>query len=298
MVPSTVGGILVLLMFVVPGIWHELVRQRVRPGRSDSAFIETSRILLAGALISTIAVAALMLAAWVEPKLLLDLRSALLDGKYVANHLALVLWTLAWFLTLAMTFGPFWLCCGPARAVEVTAFPESLWITYFARLPMQEMSFQLKFVELFVRTSNGQRYQGRLGAYSGEPDVPGRELALVSPLYYASSETAEWTELQDAKWNAVILKGDDIAEIRVRNVGPAVEQPPARPIAKKGRPTSDRASGRLLEILVGDYLFKLIRGLVNWAQFAFRAGYPRRLSLLLVIEILVLFGTASIMRFA
>ena len=51
-VPSSAGGLVGLLLILAPGIWYELIRQRSRPGRGDSAFVEVSRILLAGVLVS------------------------------------------------------------------------------------------------------------------------------------------------------------------------------------------------------------------------------------------------------
>lgn len=220
MVPSTAGGIVGLLLILVPGVWYELVRTRSRPGRGDSTFVEASRILLAGVLISFISLVLLGCASLVNPRFLVDPQALLLKSDYVPMHLSAVAWTLAYFLVLTVTLPIVWLYNTPGANRSGEIRPESIWVSYFERIPARWAAKNSvpppEFVYLQVCTSSGRLFRGRLSGYNNEAESGGREMALSGPeLFSKDRDQSDWVSLSKENWGFVILRTEEIEDISV-----------------------------------------------------------------------------------
>lgn len=232
MVPSTAGGLVGLLLILAPGIWYELIRQRSRPGRGDSAFVEVSRILLAGVLVSLTALILLGGFRALDPRLLADPQALLSQPGYLAAHLGLVTWTAAWFLVLAMTIPAVWLYNTPGKNAHAEIRQESQWVSYFDRIPRRDADDKglppPEFTYLQVRTASGVLYRGRLAGYDNGLDLDARELTLGRPDLITKPVGEPWESLEPDGWSVVIIRGNEIKDIHVINVGPDDGPAPAR----------------------------------------------------------------------
>ncbi|HEY2061689.1 MAG TPA: DUF6338 family protein [Amycolatopsis sp.] len=231
MVPSTAGGLVGLLLVLAPGILYELIRQRSRPGRGDSTFVEVSRILLAGVLVSLTVLILLDGFRALDPRLFADPQALLSQPGYLAAHLGLVAWTVAWFLVLAMTIPAVWLYNTPGKNAHAEIRQESQWVAYFDRIPHQYASDRNEsppVTYLQVRTADGVLYRGRLAAYDNGLDLDDRELTLSQPNLITKPVAEPWESLASEKWSAVIIRGNEIKDIWVLNLGPGKGPAPAR----------------------------------------------------------------------
>jgi uncharacterized protein DUF6338 len=231
-VPSTAGGLVGLLLVLAPGIWYELIRQHSRPGRGDSTFVEVSRILLAGVLVSLTVLFLLGGFRALNPRLLADPQALLSQPGYLATHLGLLAWTLAWFLVFAMTIPAAWLYNTPGKNTQVEIRQESHWVSFFDRIPRQDAVARNlappEFIYLQVRTDGGVLYRGRLAAYGNGLDLDARELTLSQPSLITKPVDQPWSPLISEKWSAVILRGDEIKDIWVLNYAPGDDPASAR----------------------------------------------------------------------
>lgn len=67
--PSTTAAVVGFLLLVVPGLAFELMRQRVRPPRPDSVFVEIARVVFVGITVSGLSLSLLSVVAVVRPTL-------------------------------------------------------------------------------------------------------------------------------------------------------------------------------------------------------------------------------------
>ena len=232
MVPSTAGGLVGLLLVLAPGIWYELIRQRSRPGRGDSTFVEVSRILLAGVLVSLTVLILLGGFRAIDPRLLADPQALLSQPGYPAAHLGLLAWTLACFLVLAMTIPAVWLYTTPGRNAHAEIRQESLWVSYFDRIPRQDAHEKglppPEFTYLQVRMASGVLYRGRLAAYDNGLGLDDRELTLSQPNLITKPVDEPWESLAPDGWSVVIIRGTEIKDLWVLNYAPDDGPAPAR----------------------------------------------------------------------
>ena len=230
MVPTNVGGIVVLLLLVVPGIWYELLRQRYRPGRDDSAFIEIGRILMAGVVISGLALTLLALVRLLGPHVVADLGALLTDSGYLGRHLVFTGVTLAFFLALSLSMAPIWLHLTATTGLQSGMQPESAWVTAFSRIPAdhaRKQGFEWRgHVVLEVHfTGDAPPLRGRMAGYSPQLDLADRELILGPPLESYDAGDRSWQPVERA--SLIVLRGTEIAQIRTRYVKPAAPVQPA-----------------------------------------------------------------------
>jgi hypothetical protein len=218
-VPSSAGSLFGLLLVLAPGIWYELIRQRSRPGRADSTFVEVSRILLAGVLVSLTVLILLGLIRAINPHLLDDPQALLSQPSYLAAHLGTLVWTLVWFLVFAMTIPAAWLYNTPGKTAHEEIRQESLWVSYFDRIPRRAAATKglppFEYVYVQVRTEGDVLYRGRLAGYDNSPDLDGRELTISGPNLITKPVGEEWSSLEREGWSVVIIPGDEIKDIHV-----------------------------------------------------------------------------------
>jgi hypothetical protein len=91
MVPQTAAAFAAFLFLIAPGAFFVLLRERRRPGRTETALREVSRLVLSSVVLSGIAVAALAAIRTWQPHLMPDPGRWLRDGRgYVDDHYRLI----------------------------------------------------------------------------------------------------------------------------------------------------------------------------------------------------------------
>ncbi|RAY12894.1 hypothetical protein DPM19_23070 [Actinomadura craniellae] len=223
MVPSSVGSVVVFLLLVTPGAAFELLWQRTRPRRDESAFIEISRVLLTGVLLSGAAIATLMAVEALVPGAAVDLFALLRDGeRYVDRHPALVVGTLAAGLAVALLYG--------VAAHDLLTAPtarriahETVWHTAFGRLPGPRARAFLS-----VQLRDGTTIMGYAAGYSTEPDPARRDLMLAAPLTMRRPGAEEATALAGS-WQVMVVAGAEISTIAAAYVDRPAAAPGPRP---------------------------------------------------------------------
>lgn len=102
MTPASVVGIATFFLFVIPGICYELLRRQALLPVEESAFVQISRILLSGALLTASTFTVLVVLSTVSPSAILDLERFVQRGdRYLAENLWLVSKTLVLHVLVA-----------------------------------------------------------------------------------------------------------------------------------------------------------------------------------------------------
>jgi hypothetical protein len=225
-VPTSLVSVTTFLLLLLPGIILELLRQRSHPGRADSVFVETARVLLGGAAITGVTLVLLGGIRTVAPAVLADPRGLLVKPHYVADHLWLTGWTVALFLLISLTVSA--LCCAIAPAPGLTGriHMESAWVTTFSRLP-QRLHGQTIHTQLQVELDDGSAYLGIRDAYSAEAAMADRELVLATPLHVRPAD-GQFVRLEEG-WQRIIIPASQIRTIMVRFIGGTPSPTPATP---------------------------------------------------------------------
>ncbi|BAL87814.1 hypothetical protein AMIS_25940 [Actinoplanes missouriensis 431] len=256
--PATFVSLSIVILLLLPGIILELLRQRSRPGRMDSVFVETSRVLLGGAFVSAATLVLLGIIRTLTPAVLADPRRMWTVPHYVANHLWLTGWTITLFLIVSATLSALCFAVTPTSGLAGRVFPESAWVAVFGRLPQRlidngtTVSPGHRIVtQLQVELLDGSAYVGVRDAYSADAALADRELVLAPPLQVRPTE-GDWTAL-DPGWQRIIIPAAQIRNILVRfaelpsQPGAPARRPPVRFTATVSRWA---ASPRLLASLL------------------------------------------------
>lgn len=247
MIPQTTGALIVFLLFVVPGITFEFLRQSSRPGLGRTTFEELTGIALWSVVFSGVAVALLgLVRAWVWPHSMPDVRLWLQDpSHYITTRYRLVARTIALEVALATVLAAFadrslnyaqrnsvlWrirrlgehvLRHDPTRTVS--PFPV-LWTVFSLGEAGSERAAS-------VRTRNGDVFTGKVAAYATGDSDQDRDIALRAPVEVLRAR-GDRTVL-DEPWRVVVVPGAEITELAVTFLKPAsaAQPPPERP----GRP--------------------------------------------------------------
>jgi len=212
-VPTTAAAVVTFLVMVTPGTAFELLWQRNRPRRDESAFLEVSRVLLTGVLFSGAAAATLVAVEAVAPGTIVDLAGLVAGGgDYVARHPILSVGTLAVGLVVALLYAvaahDLLTPVGSRRIVQ-----ESGWHTALGRLAPSGVR-----VFLSVQLKDGSTVTGYSAAYSTDPAFDRRDLVLRAPLHVRPPAAAEAGPL-DGAWQVMVLSGAEISTIAAAYVG-------------------------------------------------------------------------------
>jgi hypothetical protein len=217
----TSTSIAIFVLMAVPGIVLELLRRTARPGREESAFVETGRVLVGGVLLSTAALVCLGAVRSAVGSPISDPRLLLTQQNYVPDHLWMVVFDVALFIGVSSTLAALFFTLLPFGGLSGRIAPESAWVTVFARLVDRlhaEQPDALRgkkiITQLQVDLTDGTGYVGVRESYSADLAPEGRELVLAKPLFRVSSEGAI-IEL-DESWQRVVLTNDKINSIRVK----------------------------------------------------------------------------------
>ncbi|CCH29164.1 DUF6338 family protein [Actinosynnema sp. NPDC047251] len=218
--PTTPVAIGIFLLMVVPGIALELLRQRARPGRQDSVFVETSRVLLGGVLLSGTSLLVLGLLRTTTAAPLADPRELFTRNSYLPDNLWLVGTTAALFVTISITSAALFYSLFPYQGLQGEIAQESAWVTVFARLAGRVEAEKRELLrgkrlitQVQVDLDDGTGYIGTRESYSADVVPENRELVLTRPLRRVD---ADGTELPlDESWERVIVGNDKVRAIRV-----------------------------------------------------------------------------------
>ncbi|MFI0374060.1 DUF6338 family protein [Actinomadura sp. 1N219] len=207
MVPSSVAAVVVFLVLVTPGTAFELLWQRTRPRRDESAFIEVSRVVLTGVVFSAAATATLAGVAALVTGSAVDPVALLRDGgRYVDRHPALTIRSLAALLGLALLYAvAAHDLLTPPNARRIVQ--ETAWHTAFSR-----MAGRGARAFLSVQLKDGTTVTGYSAGYSTEPDPAKRDLLLAAPLAIRPPGDDEAKALERA-WQTLAISGAEISTI-------------------------------------------------------------------------------------
>jgi hypothetical protein len=234
-VPATIGGIVVLVLLVLPGLAFELIRQWRRAGRDDSPFIEASRVLVAGLSLGAITEALLALVSLAGPRSIVSLSGLFTTEHWVTNHLLVSGWTAWAYGTVSVTLAALAAAVLPGMNPGGHNHPESGWVTAFDRLPRLMRKAQhlpaTPSARLSVRLTNGTVYVGDRAEFSVGPAAEGRELLLGGELLSRPPGAAKAEPVTE--WQRILLREDQISDILVQYVPdmapPATPGPEPRP---------------------------------------------------------------------
>lgn len=178
MVPSTWLTVVLFLLLVSPGLLFDLLAVRRRTGAVESAFHETSRIVLASLGFTVVALAVLGVVAALFPGLLPDPKG-LFDpnGVYAADHWPAVVGALAAESVLAHAAAVLvhWIL---VRRGGSTIRAVSAWTALF-RLELPDGHRAV----VRLRLTGGIVYTGTVLSFTSDLPLADRELVLGPPLY-------------------------------------------------------------------------------------------------------------------
>lgn len=238
--PATPVAVAIFLLVVFPGIVLELLRLRARPGRAESIFTETSRILVGGIALSTVTLLVLGALRSLPGSPLPDPRAILIDRLYVPNHLWATGFGTVLFLTLAGTLALLHFQLSPRHGLPGAIEHESAWVTVFARFAQRAHTENAETLrgkrivtQVQVDLEDGSGYIGTRESFSSDTALDNRELVLTAPLHRVTPDGEQLPF--DSGWNRVIIAQDRIRAIRVRFTTEEAEEdtPPRRtPVAE------------------------------------------------------------------
>lgn len=179
MIPTTVATLVGFLLFVAPGLLWEMLVERRKPNKDESAFREASRVAVVSAPFSTAAVAAtLALAYWLQRQWLSDVTTWIRTGRPPTNASVLVGAVLA-VVELAIT--------GALLAVAWWLLSDRLYGTG-KLLDESAWTFALKkgsdgqVVRASVHLLSGDQLLGSVLSFTPDHPWADRELTLGQPL--------------------------------------------------------------------------------------------------------------------
>ncbi len=287
-VPATIGGIVVLVLLVLPGLAFELIRQRRRAGRDDSPFVEGSRVLLAGLSLGAITEALLALVSLAGPRSIVSLSGLFTTEHWVTDHLLVSGWTAWAYGLVSVTLAALAAAILPGMNPGGHNHPESGWVTAFDRLPrlireMQQLP-DTPVARLSVRLADGTVYVGDRAEFSVGSAPEGRELHLGGKLLIRPPGAAKAEPVTE--WHRILLREDQISDILVQYV-PGTASP--------AHPGSEPRLGRWLRRGVAK-LFGLPRQSTWRELLEAPTAHPAAASRLLIGEFTILLVTALVSR--
>lgn len=230
MIPATVGGVVTLVLLVLPGLAFELFRQRRRWGRNDSTFVEISRVLVAGLSLGGITFTLLAGVSLVGSRSIISVPDLLTNKHWLVQHMLVDGWTAWAYGLVSVTLAALVAAILPGANTVGSIHTESSWVTCFDRLPraMQE-AMNLSAapgVRLSVRLNDGSVYVGDRAEYSTDLPLEDRELVLGGKLAYQPPGESDAKPLP--RWQRLLVRGDRISDMLVQyvpGVAPAVSTP-------------------------------------------------------------------------
>lgn len=205
-VPTGLTQLIAFVLFVAPGVAFEFTYALRRPGRERSALQEIAGVIVVSVLASAIVLIAGLLA--LPDDWFAALRATVLRPTD-ATQQALVGLSAA---VGGSVFAAVVLAVGAAvlltRKSSAKMFNEPVWFRLFGRRPAKTVPY------VVVRLSSGDRYYGRVIAYTtGQVPQGERDIVLGPPLY------ARWARSHEAKaldeFGRISVSGSTIESLAV-----------------------------------------------------------------------------------
>ena len=210
-------------MFVVPGTYYELRRNKTLFPVEESAFLQISRILLSGAVLTAVSSVLLFLVYQVSPGSLLNAADLLRSGvDYVASHVGLVGKTLVCQLAASALLSAIASdTLTKANAGHIRRGTALYGVTEIEKEPT-EVTF------LSVKLTSGVELLGYHYGITTDSDPAKQELVLQRPLYVVHPGSSELQPF-DGSWRRIVIIGSQIQYVTVKYVEsatvPVTEKP-------------------------------------------------------------------------
>ncbi len=208
MVPSTLLSIILFILLIAPGLLFDLLAGRRRVGAPESAFRETSRVVLASLAFSTLGLLAVALLRTAAPHLMPDPRQLFGHPQaYFAAHYRRIFWAMALEAVVAV---------GSAAVIHSRLQRKSdsvLRTTSSWSKVLREDLPAGAHPHVRVRLTNGTVYVGQVSDFTADLDQADREIVLCPPLYSKSGDKA-LTGMPE-EWQRVVLPASSIESIGV-----------------------------------------------------------------------------------
>lgn len=214
--PTTLSGLLIFVVLIVPGLTHYLQRKARSPRRTLSPLGEAAALVTASAICYAVALALFSLIRVAAADHSPDVRRLLLEGeKYAAPRLGyLASWATALVLIATMMAYLLGARIGPVgrffRAFTPVIADASAWYHTFETGPGDS------YVHVGCDMRDGAYVAGRLEWYSTEVDEKAdRDLALAEPITFRPAGDTEDRELHISR---IIISGREVSRMLVSYV--------------------------------------------------------------------------------
>jgi hypothetical protein len=183
-IPTGIATVVAFFFFVIPGLVWELLVERRRPAKAESAFREASRVALVSTPFSTISVGIVFAAAWLcDQHWLTVLSSWFTTGKPQSGEALIVasLLAVAELGVALLLLGLVWWRVGHRLYGMAKVEKESAWGYAFGHQPAGHATVAT------VRTHDGSEYRGQVVGFTNDFDWADREIILTRPLSVSRS---------------------------------------------------------------------------------------------------------------
>ncbi|MCP3797951.1 DUF6338 family protein [Allokutzneria sp. A3M-2-11 16] len=205
-IPASAIGLVVFFLAVAPGTCYELLRGRTLLPREESTFLQVSRVLLAGTLITALTVLLMSLVAAVAPSAFIDVAQLIVGGeKYIAANVLLCGWTILVQLVLSALLAVVFSGLRTPRQARPI-----LQVDAWHRLTEEVVPSGYE-VQVSVRLKSGREIVGRYLGASTDLDPTKRELKLQEPLFVRESDKEESVPL--VGWQTMVIMGGEIESL-------------------------------------------------------------------------------------
>lgn len=210
MAPSGWVSVVLFIFFIAPGLLFEQLASKRRAAIKESAFRETSRIVLASLWFSAVGVAAVGLVGLAGHRIVPPPAELLADpGLFLRHHY----WSVARGLGIAffVAFVAVYVTHGIlAWRSDTRLRTTSMWRDTFRPAGLETNS--IPFVR--VKLTDGSFVLGYVRDYSAEVELADRELVLRPPLFTQGKDESSPSPLGEP-WQRMILRGSTVERIDV-----------------------------------------------------------------------------------
>ncbi|TDD66012.1 hypothetical protein E1293_39660 [Actinomadura darangshiensis] len=215
------------VLAAVPGLHYDLMRGRRASGRTPvAAAPRLSRVVVAGALITTVTLAVL---AALGQDSLLGLGALLDDGAAAVSPLVAT-WSVACYLAFSLTLSS--LAAAVLARLENRPGP---FPSVRPRIGLQADYFDRE-VELEITLNSGETFRGLLGEESAARGPDLRFITLCGPIFQLDGH-GKPLPLDALHWDQMVVPTRAVTSVLVR----PVEEPPPPPAALRGVPSRHSA---------------------------------------------------------
>lgn len=220
--PTTLSGLLIFVVLIVPGLTHYVQRRARAPQRTTlSPVVETATLVTVSALCYSVVVVIFATFRILTPRHSPDVRRLVLEGaKYAAPRFgylvgwgmgAIAIATVIAFL-LGAQVGPI---ANVSRRFAPVIAETSAWYSVFESGPVGS------YVHVGCDMRDGAFVSGRLAWYSTEVEEKAdRDLALAQPITFRPAGGDKGDELTVPR---MIISGREVTRMLVSYIGPSTE---------------------------------------------------------------------------